>query len=69
MIDGAAYAALDELRRFRHWFRRAYGIELDPLRLQLVMTKATALRAIYGEQVDGFVGFLRRWGGEETVLP
>jgi hypothetical protein len=41
---------MDELRRFRHLFRHAYGIELDPLRLQLVLAKATVLRAIYGQQ-------------------
>ncbi len=62
VIDAVAYDALDELRRFRHLFRHAYGIELDPLRLQLVMTKATVLRTVYGEQVDAFVGFLRRLG-------
>jgi len=60
VIDRAAYDALDELRRFRHLFRHAYGIELDPLRLQLVMVKATALRAVYGEQLAGFVGVLRQ---------
>lgn len=33
VIDDVAYDALDELRRFRHLFRHAYGLKLDPLRL------------------------------------
>jgi len=40
VIDAAAYAALDELRRFRHVFRSAYGVDLDAARLRLVLDKA-----------------------------
>ena len=59
VIDDAAYDALDELRRFRHLFRHTYGIKLDPLRLQLVVHKAFTLEAIYVEQLQRFLGFLR----------
>lgn len=58
VIDDAAYDALDELRRFRHLFRHAYGVELDPLRLQLVMNKALALKVIYAGQLGRFIEFL-----------
>ncbi len=59
IIDDTAYDALDELRRFRHLFRHAYMIDLDPQRLQLVIRKALALKAIYVDQVGHFIDFLQ----------
>ncbi|MEA2692508.1 MAG: hypothetical protein QOJ16_1895 [Acidobacteriota bacterium] len=59
VIDDPAYEKLDELRRFRHLFRAAYGIDLDPLRLQLVIRKALELRTLYPPQIDRFLQFLR----------
>ena len=59
VIDDTAYDALDELRRFRYLFRHAYSIKLDPLRLELVMRKALALRAIYADQVERFIDSLQ----------
>ena len=59
VLDEPAYDALDELRRFRHLFRHAYSGQLDPLRLQFVLTKAMALKAIYGHQVEQFLDFLQ----------
>jgi hypothetical protein len=59
VIDDTAYDALDELRRFRHLFRHAYGVRLDPLRLQLVMHKALALKAIYAGQLGRFMDFVQ----------
>lgn len=59
VIDDAAYTALDELRRFRHLFRSAYGIELDGERLALVYRKATALRGVFPPQIETFLGFVR----------
>ena len=57
-IDDAAYDALDELRRFRHLFRHAYSVKFDPARLQLVMHKALALKAMYADQLERFIDFL-----------
>jgi len=59
VIDAAAYDALDELRRFRHLFRHAYSLQLDPLRLQLVMTKAISLKVVYVSQLERFLDFLQ----------
>lgn len=58
VIDDEAYDALDELRRFRHLFRHAYGVKLDSSRLELVMRKARVLKALYEGQVGRFVAFL-----------
>ena len=43
LISQSAYDALDELRRFRHLFRSAYRIHLDPERLALARAKARLL--------------------------
>jgi hypothetical protein len=59
VIDRAAGEALEELRRFRHVFRHAYTVRLDPLRLQLVMRQALALKALYAPQMEQFIGFLQ----------
>lgn len=59
VVDDAAFEKLDELRRFRHLFRSAYGLNLDPRRLQLVLDKALELRAIYPPQMATFLKFLQ----------
>lgn len=66
VIDDSAHDALDELRRFRHLFRHAYTIKLDPQRLQLVMHKARALGAIYQDQLERFIAFLQVMVESET---
>lgn len=59
VIDDTAFAKLDELRRFRHLFRAAYGAELDPDRLAFVLHQALDLRDIFTDQIAGFLDFLR----------
>ena len=59
VIDDTAYDARDELRRFRRLFRHAYGVRLDLLRLQLVMHKARALKAMYADQLKRFLDFVQ----------
>lgn len=59
VIDDRVYDALDELRRFRHIFRHAYSVKLDPLRLELVMRKALDLKITYLAQLEQFIGFLQ----------
>jgi hypothetical protein len=58
VIDDEAFEALDELRRFRHLFRHAYSVRIDPLRLQLVLQKALRLRVIYPGQLEAFLAFV-----------
>lgn len=64
VIDHEAYDKLHELRRFRHLFRAAYGVELDPERLTLVLTKALALQKIFPRQIESFLDFLRSLNDE-----
>jgi len=65
VIDAASFDALDELRRFRHLFRAAYGVELDAERMALVLRKALALRESFPRQIEGFLDFLRRLDSPE----
>lgn len=59
LIDEAAYEKLDELRRFRHLFRSAYGVKLDPLRLAIVLRKARELKPLYRPQIERFLELVR----------
>lgn len=58
IIDDEAYNALDELRRFRHMFRHAYSLQLDPMRLGIVLHKAILLKGLYRTLFDEFLHFL-----------
>jgi hypothetical protein len=59
VIDAEAYDRLDELLRFRHVFRTMYGLNLDPLRLGVVLRKALELKTLYRPQIEQFLEFLR----------
>jgi hypothetical protein len=59
VIDAEAFEKLDEMRRFRHVFRTLYGLDLDPLRLRLVLRKTLELKALYRAQIGRFLEFLR----------
>ncbi|WP_448563130.1 ribonuclease toxin HepT-like protein [Trichothermofontia sp.] len=54
----ASYQELDELRRFRHVFRNAYTIELDPQRVAIVITQAQCLQSLYQADLEQFKAFL-----------
>lgn len=58
VITDEAYDCLDELRRFRHLFRGAYRLHLDPDRLSVVQNKAQKLRGVYQADLGRFVAFL-----------
>jgi uncharacterized protein YutE (UPF0331/DUF86 family) len=59
VIDAEAYEKLDELRRFRHVFRTMYGLDLDSLRLRVVLQRALELKPLYRPQIERFLEFLR----------
>lgn len=58
VIDDEAAACLDEMRRFRHLFRSAYGIDFDPQRLGLVLAQSQKLRPIFAAQIERFLKFV-----------
>jgi hypothetical protein len=54
-----AYELLNELRRFRHVFRHAYGFELEADKIKLVLKKTLALKKIYQKDIDDFLAQLK----------
>ena len=58
LVSGEAFELLDELRRFRHFFRHAYTAELNPQILEDLLVKAERLRQIHRRDVDNFKGRL-----------
>lgn len=52
---------LSELRSFRHFFRHAYGYELDPKKVKLVLEKAIRSRETFAKDVTKFLGNLKKW--------
>ncbi|MEM9120046.1 MAG: hypothetical protein AAGD09_19490 [Cyanobacteria bacterium P01_F01_bin.56] len=58
LLSSEAYECLDELRRFRHVFRNAYTIELDPQRIAIVIAQARRLQKIYPLDFNEFKTFL-----------
>lgn len=58
LFSDETFYCLNELRSFRHVFRSAYGISLDPDRLALVFHRAQVLLTLYPEDVAKFKAFL-----------
>jgi len=59
LISAELYELLDELRRFRHFFRHAYGVELDADKVGEAVGKAILLREPFHL---GMMNFLDRLG-------
>lgn len=57
LSEGAA-TMLDELRRFRHLFRHAYGIDLDPIRVADIAARIPNLRERFTNDTEAFLSQL-----------
>lgn len=69
VIDEPAFEKLDELRRFRHLFRSAYGIQLDAERMALACRKAAGLRDTLRPLMEEFLKFLRQLPADGEADP
>lgn len=49
---------LDELRRFRHLFRHAYGFEIDAARVALLIARLASDWDAVGNDMRGFRAFV-----------
>jgi len=58
LFSDETYRYIDELRRFRHVFRSAYSITLDPQRMEMILALALDLRSLYQEDLTKFKQFL-----------
>lgn len=59
LISPKTHEMLDELRGFQHFFRHAYGAELDPDRLERVVGIALQLRKPFRNDMDNFLEQLK----------
>ncbi len=55
LVSGEAFNLLDQLRRFRHFFRHAYTAELNPRLLEDHLINAERLRQIHRRDLDNFI--------------
>ncbi len=56
LLSHESYALLDNLRAFRHFFRHAYGYELDERKVRIVLEDAGKLKDLYEKDLDRFLG-------------
>ena len=64
VISDASYAALSELRRFRHFKRYYFAFDYDWERLELVRSKYLACRAAVWTELAAYSAYLRRLAEE-----
>lgn len=55
LLSEATALDLDELRRFRHFFRHAYATELDPLKVAELVAKVSGIRRSFGQDFERFL--------------
>lgn len=55
LLSEHAYALLDNLRAFRHFFRHAYSYELDERKVRIVLDDAYALKKFYTNEINAFI--------------
>ena len=60
LVSDGAFDLLDELRRFRHFFRHAYTAELNPEKLDDLLDKAGHLREIHRRDVEKFIDRMKK---------
>ena len=59
LLSEATARGLDELRRFRHLFRHAYGTELDSARVADLAASAAGIRNAFVRDFERFLAALR----------
>ena len=59
LLSECSYALLDELRRFRPFFRHAYGVELDVDRVERIVGIALQLEGVFQQDREHFLARLR----------
>ncbi|MFM6137436.1 MAG: hypothetical protein ACKPCP_25385, partial [Sphaerospermopsis kisseleviana] len=55
LISGSTYEILNSLRGFRHFFRHAYGVEIEYEQLKINLFKALALLPSLENDIDIFM--------------
>ncbi len=58
LVSGATFARLDELRRFRHFFRHAYTAELDREKVEALVASTQRLKEMFPKDKEVFLARL-----------
>lgn len=56
LVSDEAFALLDELRRFRHFFRHEYSTDLKPENLADLLSKAERLKPVHRRDAAELLG-------------
>ncbi|ETX03232.1 MAG: hypothetical protein ETSY1_00745 [Candidatus Entotheonella factor] len=59
VVSSESYDLLNGLRGFRHFFRHAYGAEIEYAQLQLNLDKAQTLRPLFDADIARFIDALQ----------
>lgn len=59
LLSEFTYGLLDEMRRFRHFFRHAYGVELSKEPVDRIVQVAVKLKEHFKSDVERFLGQLK----------
>jgi len=59
LISSSVHEMLNELRRFRHFFRYAYGVELDADRVERLVQIAIQLKKPFQQDMEHFLEQLK----------
>jgi hypothetical protein len=60
VLSPKTFAWLNELRRFRHLFRNAYGAEMDSMRVKTLVLKALSMRSALDHDLDQIRKFVEQ---------
>ena len=55
LLSSEAFALLDSLRAFRHFFRHAYAYELDPKKVALILEETLKLKGLHKRECRDFL--------------
>ncbi len=55
LISNGLFWLFDELRRFRHLFRHAYNMELDPERIEKILNISSQIRNKFNGELENFL--------------
>ena len=59
LIGEESFALLSELKNFRHFFRHAYGYELDADKIKIALKKALRLKRHFEQDAANFLASLK----------
>ena len=59
LIGEESFSLLSELKNFRHFFRHAYGYELDIDKIKIVFNKASRLKRCFERDLADFIALLK----------